>query len=357
MKDKDRIDSLRQYLGTLPARTNSDDWLEPRFVRGIAALKVLPVSPVPSASSVVNFYKALFAMATATWGDANIDGNWANKWDTAEPEARYAVVWNVLHFQTLPTAMESVQFTFEVVGGPRHFFDQVARTRLGAGFASIGCRDNSKQPAETILYGSLYDIVNSPSSPEEEAIATMAHDYSRLGKSLYQALLNHGSGSYQMARAFLPMNYHHQFSVTQNLLSMIGAFARRSCLGEEEFIVAYAYRMRQMLQEAYGLTMVADIMRPTCHRTKKCHYAGTMSGGGVPGLFSNLFAPKDPNCLPFVPADAPEYAEFNMSCTNSDELVQADVGYVPPGCHMDLPVDYGKARPMLSGWEIEAFES
>lgn len=351
------IDTIRSWMGTLPARTNDADWLEPVTVRGIERMKVTPVSPQPGVDTIRSIYRGFFSMATATWGDANIDGNWGEKWERASPEARYLVVWNVLHRQTLPTALESANFTIELSGIPRHAFDQIARARIGTGFGSIGCRDNSKLPAEFVLYSTLSDILNSPADELEEQAAEDMKAALVAAKKAYQSILACGKGSYQIARSFLFMSYHHQTTMTENLLAMMGMFSRRSCLGEEEFVVAFAYLMRKMLVDDYGLNMIGDVMRPTCHWTKKCHYVGSMAGGGVPGLFSNLFAPKDPECVKYVPSDFPDYAEFNQSCTDSTELKAAGVGYVSPGDYLNLPPDYAEAKKFLSAGEIEAFES
>jgi len=354
MKNEE-IDSLRQFLGTLPARTNEEEWLEPEYVRGISRLEVIPASPEPRPSVIKDQYKAMFTMATSTWGDGNIDGNWHCKWENVEPSARFLVIWNVLHRNTLPTAMEANKFTFEILGGQRHFFDQAARSRLGSGFASIGCRDNSKLASEFVLYSNLYDMMKDPQTPEEEKVAKVLPEAFKAVKEAYKAILDCGKGSYQIARAILPLSYHHQFSATYNLLSLMGMFGRRSCLGEEEPIVSFAWQVRRLLNDTYGMHMVGDVMRIPCYRSKRCFYAGSMHGYG--GLaFSNLFSPKDPVCRQFVPEDYPDYAEFNESCTSSAELDKYDVGFMRPEDYIDIPPDYKEAKKYLSDWEIKVFE-
>ncbi len=355
-QSKDEIDSLRQFLGTLPARTNSDEWIKPEFVRGIAELKVLPTSPEPRASVVLDIYRGMFEGATATWGDANIGGNWQEKWAKTAPAARYLVIWNVFQRNTLPMVFEDPKFQFQVIGGPRHFFDQFARQRLGANFKSIGSRDNEKSPGEFVVYSELYDMMTDPKTPEEEKVSELLPEAYAACKKAYAAILKTGSGSFQAARAILPISNHHQFGVSLNLASLMGVFFRRSCMGEEEYIVATAYLLRKMLVEEYGLNMVGQVLRPPCYKSKKCHYAGSMNGfGGL--LFSNLFAPSDPICQKFLPADYPEYAEFNRSCTDSKELISHDVGFMKPEDYIDMPHDYEEAKEYLSEWEIAAFES
>lgn len=356
MMDNNEIDSLRQFCGTLPARTNSEDWLEPQYVRGIEKLRVRIISPKPRASVVLDIYRGMFEGCTSTWGDGNISGNWEGKWDKASPEARYLVIWNVLHRNTLPMVFEDPTFQVQIIGGPRHFFDQYARTRIGANFKSIGCRDNSKLPSEFVLYANLYDMIHEPKDEKQENASKLLKEAFAAAKKAYKAVLDCGMGSYQTARAIIPMSYHHQFSAGYNLAALMGVFGQRSCLGEEECAVGAAYLLRKMLVEDYQLNMIGQVMKPNCYRTKRCHYAGNMHGyGGL--MFSNLFAPKDPICKRFLPPDFPEYSEFNESCTSSDELVQHNVGYMKPEDYVNLSYNYEEAKPFLSEWEIAVFES
>lgn len=354
--DKHDIDTLRQFCGTLPARTTDEDWLEPTYVRGIAEMKIIPVSPKPRASVVLDIYKGMFEGATSTWGDANLEGNWPEKWEHADPAARYMVVWNAFQRNTLPMIFEDPTFQVQIVGGPRHFFDQYARTRVGANFKSIGCRDNSKMPAEFVLYSNLYDMMMNPETPEQEKVAELLPAAFKACKAAYKAILDCGQGSYQIGRSILPMSYHHQFSAGYNMAALMGTFFRRSCLGEEEFAVAAAFMLRKMLVEEYGLNMVGQALKPPCYRSKRCHYAGSMNGfGGL--MFSNLFSPSDPICKKFLPKDYPGYSEFNESCTDSQELIRHQVGFMKPEDYIDLPPEYELAKQYLSEWEIAAFES
>jgi len=355
MKTKEEIDDLRQFLGTLPSRTKTEDWIDPVKVRGVSKLHVEVVSPLvrdrdDQVRIANDIYRSMFEMSTSTWGDGNIGGNWMGKWAKSSPEARYEVVWHVLNKQTLPTAQECQMFTFQVEGIPRHCSDQVFRTRLGAGFGSIGSRDNSRLSCENILYSNLADLMERDQEIGDKVDAAL-----KACKVAYSAILDKGHGSYQIARSILPMNAHSAFTFRQNLLSIMGMFARRSCLGEEEFIVAYAWTIRSFMENYYGLNFLASTMRPPCYRSKRCGYAGSMQGFG--GLaFSLLFAPKDPVCVPFVPPEIPDYAEFNESCTSSEELISQGIDFVKPDEYVDFPKDWNLARPLLSDIEIEAFE-
>jgi hypothetical protein len=354
--DNKEIDSLRQFIGTLPARTREEDWLDPEYVRGISNLKVRVISPVPRASILRDWYKGMVEGAASTWGDGNVEGNWACKWDKMEPAARYRVMYHICRRETLPMIWEDPKIQIQVEGGPRHFFDQAARTRLGANFKSIGCRDNSKLSSEFVLYSNLYDMLHAPQTEKERIAAEAMHEAFVCIKKAYKAILDTGQGSYQIGRSVLPMSYHHQYSASYNLMALLGVFFRRSCLQEEEHIVAFAWLLRKMMVEEFKSNMFGNIMRPPCYRSKKCHYTGTMHGtGGL--LFSNLFAATDPVCKSIHGEDV-EYAEFNQSCTSSEELIKYDVGFRRPEDYVfEFPESYEEAKPYLSSWEIEAFES
>ena len=355
MSMKEDIDKLRQFVGTLPARTSDADWIEPHYVRGVSRLKVSVISPKPRPEVVQDWYRGMVEGAVSTWGDGNIDGNWANKWDKMDPAARYRVMYHICRRETLPMVWEDPKIQIQVEGGPRHFFDQAARSRLGANFKSIGCRDNSKLSSEFVLYSNLYDVMHEPSNDAEAEAALLLDEAFIAIKKAYKAVLDLGQGSYQMARSVLPMSYHHQYSASYNLMSLLGVFFRRSCLQEEEHIVAYAWMLRKIINESYKCHMLGQVMRPPCYRSGNCHYAGTMHGtGGL--LFSNLFAATDPVCKEIHGQDI-EYAEFNQSCTSSSELDKYDCGFIRPSEYFEFPESYVEAKEYLSDWEIAAFES
>ena len=123
---------LRKFLGTMP---QEDSIESTEFYQGV---KDIQVDLVPG-SYASNPYRALYTMATATWG-----GVWdTDRWEQVSPKARFDVVKAVLGRKTLPNAMEVPTFMFEIAGPSRSSFDQVARARIGAVFGSMGVRDNN----------------------------------------------------------------------------------------------------------------------------------------------------------------------------------------------------------------------
>ncbi len=295
MREKE-IDNLRSVCGTLPNRVVKE---KTSIYFGCEVLDVELID-MPK-----NIYKSIFHIATATWGNDQYE----NKWERVSVLGRYIVVASALQGKTLPTALEAPKFTFLVRGLPRHCFDQMARTRIGAGFGSIGCRDNSKMDSSMILYS---EYRNMP-----EVLRTVK-DLIKYMKFVYWSIIDEGKESYQVARSILPMCYHHPFIFTQNLASLLSQMKRRLCFGEEEFICGLHWCIRRVFT-GEGLYLIEDSMKPACDYVRKCLYS--KSDGSE--LFGNLFAgcgrwPKES-----------EYTEFNKSCTNKT-ILEKQLGFHIP---------------------------
>jgi thymidylate synthase ThyX len=291
---EESTDKLREACGTLP---NREEIIVSNIYFGCEILEVELID------KPCNPYKSIFEMATATWGD----DQYRNKWKRVGALQRYIVVSNALKGNTLPTALESPQFTFTVRGVPRHCFDQMARARIGTGFGSIGCRDNSKLDSSFILYSEYKKM--------SEDINFALRTYMKLCKDIYKDIISKGKESYQMARSVLPMSYHHPFVFTQNLLALLGQCRRRMCFGEEEFIVGIHWEIRNIFQKKLKWNLIANAMRPACDFAHKCLY----SKGDGTELFGNLFA----GCGRW-PSKS-DYSEFNKTCTNKENL-ELDMG-------------------------------
>jgi hypothetical protein len=295
--NKKAIDRLRKACGTLPNRKPEK---ETKIYYGLEQLEI-EIIDQPR-----NMYKAIFALATATWGDEK----YITKWGEVTPLERYIVVASALKGKTLPTALEAPKFTFIVRGMPRHCFDQMARTRLGSGFGSIGCRDNSKIDSSIILYS---EYANMPVELRRKVIYHLLD-----AKETYETVINEGSESWQVARSMLPMSYHHPFVFNQTLLALLSQSKRRLCFGEEEFICGIHWTIREMFN-IRGYKLISNAMRPACDFVGKCLYS--KSDGSE--LFSNLFAGcgrHKSNC---------EYAEWNKSCSDK-KTMERQMGFTIP---------------------------
>ena len=295
---KEEIESFRRSMDTLPSQKPEKNYDYKNSLETIY---------VKLTECVDNPYKSLVRMATATWGDGKLgEGHGStHKWEKMSPEGRFAVVLAVLTGNTLPTALESVSFTFEFNGIPRHTFDQYARMRIGAGHASIGCRDNSKLDAPFLLYPSLYKEVNN--NPE---LKKKFEEWVRKTKDLYEDILNTSKGSWQTARSVLPMSYSHSWAGYVNLMALKGQMGRRLMACEEAPIVLLFWKMREEIDNKFPL--IANYLRPICDRARKCVYHDGPEG--LTKYFSSLFA----GCGRWKTEN--KYSEFNNSCSDYDEL-------------------------------------
>jgi hypothetical protein len=244
--------------------------------------------------------------ACSTWGSAKVgpDEGSCRKWNKLSPKNRFIVALSSLKGETLPLAMENIKYQFCCNGGPRHLFDQHARVRLAA-HQSIGCRDNTKLDAPFILYPELYKEIQQKPELKEQF-----ETWIKSTKDMYETILKSGCGSYQTARAVLPMSYNHSFSTSIDLLSLKGQMARRLMACEESPIVFMYWRLREEIKKKTPL--IANFLRPACDCAKKCIYHG--GAESLTKYFSNLFS----GCGRWP--DEVSYAEFNRSCSDYEEL-------------------------------------
>lgn len=297
MKDRKTIEDLRRTMGTLP---DQDPELITEFFRGCegitASLIDIPVNP----------YKTIYTISTSTWGK-QID-----KWDHTSPEGRFMVVKAALTGNTLPTALESVKFTFAIEGVSRSSFDQTARQRIGAGFGARGTRDNNHRDAAFRIPEELWD--------DKELIEDLKKFFLH-SKDVYDKILSRGNKSWQSARCVMPMGMVYGFSMTINLLALMGFCSRRMKFCEQEDTVATAWMLREAVKQEFPF--LAEQFRPGCDRSGTCQYHKAYS---LSELFGCLFKECGRNkCL-----DSNDYAEFNQSCTDEKTLAQ-QLGIVIPG--------------------------
>lgn len=189
------INNLRKAVGTLPSEKPEKSTNIVEFESSIN---------VELVDHSKNPIKALFLMATATWGD----NNYNNKWNIVTNQGKLEVIKAVLTHNTLPQAREVVNFLFKVRGVPRWLFDYHTQVPFTT-FASIGCRDNNKLDSDIVM-----------TDPTHHSKMQSAADTYEDLKNLYETVINSGNGSWQSARAFLPQSYSHSYFFSQNLLSI-----------------------------------------------------------------------------------------------------------------------------------------
>ena len=298
--NKETIENMRKAMGTLPSQkpTKTYDYVS-AFDTKASHVKLVEFPENP--------YRSILRISTATWGDGALGENLGScqKWEKLTPQARYIVCLSALTGNTLPTALESVNFEFEFNGVPRSSFDQFSRTRIGCGIGSIGCRDSSKLNSPFVLYPELYDEIQ-----KDEKLKKNFEEWVIKTKDLYEQILSCGTGSWQTARAILPMSYAHSWVCTINLMALKGQMGRRLMFCEESPLVFVFWKMWHEINNKWPL--MANYLRPICDNAKRCVYhSGPES---LTKYFSNLFA----GCGRWP--DECKYAEFNHSCTNVEEF-------------------------------------
>lgn len=257
-------------------------------VRGVSAETIdCPVNP----------YRLLFEFAVATWGSEE----YPTMWPKTKSEHRFIVVKNVLANKALPLGNESLQFSFIIRGPSRAAYDQHARQRIGATFASQGVRDNSR-----LLSG--FRVPNEiwrNEAKREELISSALWI-----KKVYYLMLKSGEGnSFQAARCIMPMGWTHNYKYSVNFMALKDYMSRRLVASEQEDTVATAIAIWNEINQRFP--MLANSLRPKCDWAGKC-LCHQGEGGD---LFGALFK----GCGRF-PETEGDYATFNWSCSDYESL-------------------------------------
>lgn len=306
------VEALRRAMGTAP---NAQPEFQTEFYRGVEGIEVhlVPRSFTP------NPYRIMFEMATQTWGAAEEEGQ---KWGRVRPEHRALVVQAVLTGQALPLALEAVQFGFVVERLSRWAFDQLARARLGVVFASLGTRDNNHLDIGFRLHEAIWQ------DPGKLAAAMTA---CRAAKDAYKYIVEAGRGSWQEARAVLPISCVHRFAFSINYAALRNLCAQRMQFCEAEDVVAVAWLLRAAVARRFPY--LAAFLRPGCDRARRCTYHNAYA---LSEAFGALFRP----CGRWP---APEYTfgtdfQFNGSCSGPDTIAR-QLGLALPAGQSDRPED------------------
>ena len=288
-----KTDELRRAMGTLPELNCEDDRTALHVgVAGISAELIdAPRNP----------YRAIFEVSVATWGNEE----YATKWPLVAPEHRFKVVKAALSGQTLPQAVEPILFSFIIRGASRSAFDQHARQRL-ATFFSQGVRDNSRLDAGFRIPAELHPDHGGDQETFDEIMA-FVKEYKRL----YKKILKKGWGSFQSARALMPMGMTHNYKFAANVGVLKSYIAQRTQACEQADTVAVAICVWNLLWGRWPF--LASHLKPGCDFAKRCtyHQSSTLSE-----MFSALFAGcgRWPDPVP--------YATFNKSCSSYEDIIK-----------------------------------
>ncbi len=280
--EKKELDELRKTLGTLPALqpTRKDEWFD-----SCEAIRVKMID------GPKNYAKPLYAIATATWGDRS---RWFDRWENATPEARLFVVQKVLERKTLPSAAESVNFSFNVDGVSRSAYDQI-RTHRFLAFGSVGQRDNSWVDSAFIVPHQIYS--NKSQLLKFKELTTKIKDF-------YQELVEQGQTSWQNARFILPMSIMHRFSVTGNFRAFQDVMSLRLASSEQFDSVGFAWATWLEFWKEYPL--LACYLRSKCQWAGKCVCNSNIEFGA---LFKGCWLSKE---------EDNKNAQFNESAADID---------------------------------------
>ncbi len=300
------INNLRKVMGT---NSKEKTPLKTIFHEGVKGISVelldYPMNP----------YKAIFDMATSTWG------NHIDKWDRINAENRFEVVKAVLEFKSLPLAMEAPSFTFAIEGCSRSAFDQIARARIGAVFSSMGWRDNDHSDIGFRVPQSIWDDLES----KQNFIQVIEN-----AKKEYHRLVSKGQASWQDARALLPISACHNFSMAMNYMALRNFCNKRLKFCEQSDTVAVAWLVRESIKKQFPL--LASYLRPSCDWKKTCEYHQEYYMSEV---FGCLF--KECGRNPCKAKD--DYSQFNFSCSDKNKISEQSDIFIPDA-NEDLPKDY-----------------
>ncbi len=321
MDRKKEIEELRRVMGTLPSQSPD---LKTKFYRGVEGIKVDLVDYNR------NPYKAMYIIATTCWG------NKVNKWSETSPEGRFLVVKSVLEGQALPLALEVPHFTFVIEGPSRAAFDQFARTRIGAVFSAKGMRDNNWKDCDIRIPNALWPNMND--SVQKKLTFEHIINIMKQVKETYSEIVDYGKGSWQAARAVLPLYVCYGWSVSYTYAALRGVCANRMKFCEMEDTTGTAWLMAREVCKRFPL--LGSYLRPGCDFTHKCQYHRSYT---LSEMFGCLF--KECGRNPCETSD--EYAEFNEVCTSKNLLEeQLNIAIPEPdewpayNCYGDLsPLD------------------
>jgi len=288
------IDRLREVMGTGAMVPEHE---ETKFVYGVNGITVKMID-WPN-----NPYRAMYVMATSCWGD-KID-----KWEKTEAEYRFEVVKAVLRKEALPLAAEAPKFTFVVEGPSRAAFDQIARARLGVVFSAKGMRDNNWSTCGIRIPNWLK--MKAPGIVEDKM---------REVKKLYHSLVKKDKGTWQAARAVLPLSVVYGWSMSINYLALANLCSARMKFCEQEDTVATAWLLADAVRKRFPL--LGQYLRPGCDFSGKCSYHKQY---GFSELFGCLFKECGRNnCESYS-----NYHIFNMACSDS-KLIGKQLGIKIP---------------------------
>lgn len=206
-----------------------------------------------------NIELSIISFISQTWGPI-FD---LNKFNEREIEG---LVLMALEGKTLPLALESIQFTFQIDNLSRASSHQLVRVRVGSAFSQRGMSDS--------YYGNIQYII--PASVE---MAGKTDSYIKLMNQcseFYKELFESGV-PYQDARFVIPHAASTSLVWSVNLLALKNFCAQRMSCTQSWEMNALCKMLRDEVATVYPI--IANYLVPKCEVTGKCASFGNLFKG------------------------------------------------------------------------------
>lgn len=206
-----------------------------------------------------NIEEAVIAFVSQTWGPT------FDLSDYSEKEIKN-IVDLALNEKTLPLALESIQFTFQIENLSRAISHQLVRVRVGSSFSQLGMSDT--------YYGNTKYVV--PASIEAVGKTNEYLELMKKCSEFYKELFDLGV-TFQDARYVIPHAATTSLVWSVNLLALKNFCAQRlSCTQSWEMNALCKFIRREIAKIS---PQIAEILKPRCEVTKKCNSFGNLFEG------------------------------------------------------------------------------
>ena len=215
-----------------------------------------------------NVELALISFISQTWG-ATFDLH-----DYSDEEVDEMVLM-ALKGETLSTALEAIQFTFQIDGLSRASSHQLVRVRIGSGFSQKGMSD--------AYYGDIDYVV--PASIEAVGKTQRYLDLMKQCSAFYDELFDDGV-PFQDARFVIPHAATTSLVWTVNYLALKNFCQKRMQNSQSWEMNALSKLLREEIRVVSPL--LADPLAPLCELTGRCHSFGNLFEGCGKYPFSKM---------------------------------------------------------------------
>lgn len=206
-----------------------------------------------------NIEHAIIAFVSQTWGPT-FDLN-----DYSENQIE-SILEDALSNKTLPTALESIQFTFQIDGISRAATHQLVRVRIGSGFSQKGMSDT--------YYGDTDYVI--PASIEAVGKTKEYMDLMKKCNAFYDELFNLGV-PYQDARFVIPHAATSSVVWTVNYLALKNFCGKRMQSDQNWEMNSLCKLIKKEIEKVYPA--LAKALVPNCEIKKKCMAFGNLFEG------------------------------------------------------------------------------